>query len=37
MMWVVVIAIVAIVCVFALALCKAASDYQWEDKDDEHY
>lgn len=35
MMRVVVIGIVAAVYVFAMALCKAASDYRWEDKDDE--
>lgn len=35
MMWVVVIGIAAVVYVFAMALCKAASDDRWEDKGDE--
>lgn len=37
MIWAVVIGIVFGVVVFALALCKVASDYTWEDEDDEHY
>lgn len=37
MIWAVVIGIAAAVYLFAMALCKAASDCKWEDEDDEHH